>query len=123
MVFDLSAYLLKKAGNLQELDGFVIQPNRNEDSFSVIATADNYFTPQISFLVHFFDYRPLAFGYILPATGRIWDLLPLETCAARRTRNWGTPSKKVFPMRTDSMISSCAVLFASRTYFSSESFL
>ena len=47
MVFDLSAYLLKKAGNLQELDGFVIQPNRNEDSFSVIATADNYFTPQI----------------------------------------------------------------------------
>lgn len=47
LVFDLSAYLLKKAGNLQELDGFVIQPNRNEDSFSVIATADNYFTPQI----------------------------------------------------------------------------
>ena len=28
----------------------------------------------------------LAFGYILPATGWIRDLHPLETCAARRTR-------------------------------------
>ena len=27
----------------------------------------------------------LAFGYILPATGRIQDFHPLETCAARRT--------------------------------------
>ncbi|MGN8739938.1 hypothetical protein, partial [Bilifractor sp. HCP3S3_D3] len=27
----------------------------------------------------------LAFGYILPTTGRIRDLNPLETCAARRT--------------------------------------
>ena len=27
----------------------------------------------------------LAFGYILPTTGRIWDFHPLETCAARRT--------------------------------------
>ena len=27
----------------------------------------------------------LAFGYILPTTGRIRDLHPLETCAARRT--------------------------------------
>ena len=27
----------------------------------------------------------LAFGYILPATGRIRDFHPLETCAARRT--------------------------------------
>ena len=27
----------------------------------------------------------LAFGYILPTTGWIWDLHPLETCAARRT--------------------------------------
>ena len=37
----------------------------------------------------------LAFGYILPTTGRIRDLHPLETCAARRTykqeqnqKNW-----------------------------------
>ena len=28
----------------------------------------------------------LAFGYILPTTGRIRDFHPLETCAARRTR-------------------------------------
>lgn len=27
----------------------------------------------------------LAFGYILPTTGRIRDFNPLETCAARRT--------------------------------------
>ena len=27
----------------------------------------------------------LAFGYILPTTGRIRDFSPLETCAARRT--------------------------------------
>ena len=27
----------------------------------------------------------LAFGYILPTTGRIRDFDPLETCAARRT--------------------------------------
>ena len=27
----------------------------------------------------------LAFGYILPTTGRIRDFTPLETCAARRT--------------------------------------
>ena len=29
----------------------------------------------------------LAFGYILPTTGRIRDFHPLETCAARRTKN------------------------------------
>ena len=28
----------------------------------------------------------LAFGYILPTTGRIRDFNPLETCAARRTQ-------------------------------------
>ena len=28
----------------------------------------------------------LAFGYILPTTGRIRDLHPLETCAVRRTK-------------------------------------
>ncbi|WP_306769668.1 hypothetical protein, partial [Agathobacter rectalis] len=32
----------------------------------------------------------LAFGYILPTTGRIRDFNPLETCAARRT----TPKKQ-----------------------------
>ncbi|MGO4972450.1 hypothetical protein ACTQ56_10810, partial [[Clostridium] aminophilum] len=29
----------------------------------------------------------LAFGYILPTTGRIRDFHPLETCAAGRTAN------------------------------------
>ncbi|HJB05413.1 MAG TPA: hypothetical protein H9715_06625, partial [Candidatus Merdibacter merdigallinarum] len=29
----------------------------------------------------------LAFGYILPTTGRIRDFHPLETCAARRTES------------------------------------
>ena len=29
----------------------------------------------------------LAFGYILPTTGRIRDFHPLETCAAGRTNN------------------------------------
>ena len=31
----------------------------------------------------------LAFGYTLPATGRIRDFHPLETCAARRTTTKG----------------------------------
>ena len=31
----------------------------------------------------------LAFGYILPITGQIRDLHPLETCAARYTVNFG----------------------------------
>jgi len=33
----------------------------------------------------------LAFGYILPTTGRIWDLHPWETCAARRTNKKSEP--------------------------------
>ena len=33
-------------------------------------------------LIHIYT---LAFGYILPTTGRIRDFNPLETCAARRT--------------------------------------
>ena len=33
----------------------------------------------------------LAFGYILPTTGRIRDLHPLETCAAGRTQEKGYP--------------------------------
>ena len=32
----------------------------------------------------------LAFGYILPTTGRIRDFNPLETCAAGRTSMKGT---------------------------------
>ena len=35
----------------------------------------------------------LAFGYILPTTGRIRDFNPLETCAARRTT-----TKEIYPI-------------------------
>ncbi|RGH08183.1 hypothetical protein DWW59_02330 [Firmicutes bacterium AF16-15] len=34
----------------------------------------------------------LAFGYILPTTGRIRDFNPLETCAAGRTTIKKTPA-------------------------------
>ena len=34
----------------------------------------------------------LAFGYILPTTGRIRDFHPLETCAARRTTEIQKPA-------------------------------
>ena len=40
----------------------------------------------------------LAFGYILPTTGRIPDLHRLETCAAGRTH-----IKKGYPSETDTL--------------------
>jgi hypothetical protein len=39
----------------------------------------------------------LAFGYILPTTGWIRDFNPLETCAARRTREKGKAADTAFP--------------------------
>ena len=36
----------------------------------------------------------LAFGYILPTTGRIRDFNPLETCATRRTMIGGWENRK-----------------------------
>ena len=47
--------------------------------------------PMVSLFPHPASFRfhlavdTLAFGYILPTTGRIRDFNPLETCAARRT--------------------------------------
>ncbi len=38
----------------------------------------------------------LAFGYILPTTGRIRDFHPLETCAARRTAKLPTYIRREF---------------------------
>ena len=38
----------------------------------------------------------LTFGYILPTTGRIRDLHPLETCAAGRTSRKRQPQRKIF---------------------------
>ena len=43
----------------------------------------------------------LAFGYILPTTGRIRDFNPLETCAARRTQKripTGIPEEILFDL-------------------------
>ena len=47
----------------------------------------------------------LAFGYILPTTGRIRDFNPLETCAARRTT---TKSRPLLRRETSGIV---AVLF------------
>ena len=41
----------------------------------------------------------LAFGYILPTTGRIRDFNPLETCAARRTRKEACEIRLLFYLR------------------------
>jgi hypothetical protein len=40
----------------------------------------------------------LAFGYILPTTGRIPDLHRLETCAAGRTQKEGSLYRAAFPV-------------------------
>ena len=45
--FDLSSHLLDKRGRLKTSDGIVIRPYTVDERFSIIATADNYFTPQI----------------------------------------------------------------------------
>ena len=52
--------------------------------------------PVVSLLPHPASFRfhltmdTLAFGYLLPATGRIRDFHPLETCAAGRTKKPGS---------------------------------
>ena len=46
-VFDLSTHLLDKRGRLKANEGIVIRPCVADERFSIIATADNYFTPQI----------------------------------------------------------------------------
>ena len=52
--------------------------------------------PMVSLFPHPASFRfhltmdTLAFGYILPTTGRIRDLNPLEMCAARRNRVGGS---------------------------------
>ncbi|MBS6261906.1 MAG: hypothetical protein KH549_01960, partial [Clostridium sp.] len=45
----------------------------------------------------------LAFGYILPATGRIRDFHPLETCAARRTTTKKTAASAEYHLRCSSL--------------------
>ena len=61
-------------------------------AFYVISVRQTRDLPVVSLFPHPASFRfhlamdTLAFGYILPTTGRIRDFNPLETCAARRTR-------------------------------------
>ena len=60
-------------------------------AFYVISVRQTGDLPVVSLFPHPASFRfhltmdTLAFGYILPTTGRIRDFNPLETCAARRT--------------------------------------
>ena len=60
-------------------------------AFYVISVRQTRDLPVVSLFPHPASFRfhlamdTLAFGYILPTTGRIRDFNPLETCAARRT--------------------------------------
>ena len=62
-------------------------------AFYVISVRQTRDLPVVSLFPHPASFRfhlamdTLAFGYILPTTGRIRDLHPLETCAAGRTLN------------------------------------
>ena len=61
---------------------------RTSYAISVRQTRDLYvvslFPHPASFRFHLMM-DTLAFGYILPTTGRIWDFYSLETCTARHT--------------------------------------
>lgn len=46
VTFDLSEYLLNQKKELQERTGFVLRSVKS-DSFSILATGDNHFTPQV----------------------------------------------------------------------------
>ena len=62
-------------------------------AFYTISVRQTRDLPVVSLFPHPASFRfhltmdTLAFGYILPTTGRIRDLHPLETCAARRTKS------------------------------------
>ena len=62
-------------------------------AFYVISVRQTGDLPVVSLFPHPASFRfhlamdTLTFGYILPTTGRIRDLHPLETCAAGRTFN------------------------------------
>ena len=63
----------------------------SHETFYVISVRQTRDLPVVSLFPHPASFRfhltmnTLAFGYILPTTGRIRDFNPLETCAARRT--------------------------------------
>ena len=67
----------------------------------------------------------LAFGYILPTTGRIRDFNPLETCAARRTTQKNGKETVVtvfFPFFTIISFSNFTQLLVFHTYKSDIAF-
>ena len=76
-------------------------------AFYVISVRQTGDLPVVSLFPHPASFRfhlamdTLTFGYILPTTGRIRDLHPLETCAAGRTikkkRRGFSPSRASFP--------------------------
>ena len=67
------------------------------ETLYVISVRQTRDLPVVSLFPHPASFRfhlvmdTLAFGYILPTTGRIRDLHPLETCAARRTKKEPAP--------------------------------
>ena len=68
-------------------------------AFYVISVRQTGDLPVVSLFPHPASFRfhlamdTLTFGYILPTTGRIRDLHPLETCAAGRTLKQYTPAR------------------------------
>ena len=73
-------------------------------AFYVISVRQTRDLPVVSLFPHPASFRfhlamdTLAFGYILPTTGRIRDLHPLETCAAGRTLTKKREPKLSFSM-------------------------
>ena len=71
-------------------------------AFYVISVRQTGDLPVVSLFPHPASFRfhltmnTLAFGYILPTTGRIRDLHPLETCAAGRTLQKGPDARRSF---------------------------
>ena len=87
-------------------------------AFYVISVRQTGDLPVVSLFPHPASFRfhlamdTLTFGYILPTTGRIRDLHPLETCAAGRTLS----KKRAAPFRNCPFSSSSVFLFCKFFY-------
>ena len=74
-------------------------------TFYVVSVRQARGLPVVSLLPHPASFRSrlttgtLAFGYLLPATGRIRVFHPLETCAAGRTQS-KRPQRQFKPLRS-----------------------
>ena len=84
-------------------------------AFYVISVRQTGDLPVVSLFPHPASFRfhlamdTLTFGYILPTTGRIRDLHPLETCAAGRTLQKGPDTRQVLCVF---QLLHCLVLFS-----------